>query len=48
MLLCLGLGSLYNHSKKPALDYRIDMTELVSSPSLSPIKLNDYTTLRFG
>ncbi|CAL8472052.1 g11594 [Coccomyxa elongata] len=29
MLLCLGVGSLFNHSRTPSLDYRIDREELI-------------------
>ena len=29
MLLCLGVGSLFNHSRTPSLDYRIDRKELI-------------------
>ncbi len=29
MLLALGVGSLFNHSQRPNLDYRIDHEQLV-------------------
>ena len=29
MLLALGVGSLFNHSQKPNLDYRVDHDQLV-------------------
>ena len=29
MLLALGVGSLFNHSKQPNLDYRIDHDNLI-------------------
>ena len=29
MLLCLGLGSLFNHSNPPNLDYRVDEDNLI-------------------
>lgn len=29
MLLALGVGSLFNHSRQPSLDYRIDYDSLI-------------------
>jgi hypothetical protein len=29
MLLCLGVGSLFNHSRRPSLDYRVDRQDLI-------------------
>lgn len=29
MLLCLGVGSLFNHSATPSLDYRVDRHNLI-------------------
>ena len=29
MLLALGVGSLFNHSRQPSLDYRIDHNSLI-------------------
>lgn len=34
MLLALGLGSLFNHSSNPNLDYRVDSTRLVPDLTL--------------
>ena len=29
MLLALGVGSLFNHSRQPSLDYRVDYDSLI-------------------
>ncbi len=38
MLLALGLGSLFNHSRRPNLDYRVDGREQARSKDTSMVQ----------
>ncbi|QDZ22684.1 SET domain-containing protein [Chloropicon primus] len=48
-MLCLGLGSLFNHSNSPNLDYRIDEDRLVIKfYAARPIQEGEELTIFYG
>lgn len=49
MLLALGVGSLFNHSKHPNLDYRIDVAnQLIRYTAARDIKADEELTIFYG
>lgn len=49
MLLALGVGSLFNHSRQPNLDYRIDHDKLVINYfAVRDIKAEEELTIFYG
>lgn len=49
MLLALGVGSLFNHSKHPNLDYRVDVhSQLIRYIAARSIKAHEELTIFYG
>lgn len=49
MLLALGVGSLFNHSQHPNLDYRIDdQNQLIRYIAACDIKAEEELTIFYG
>lgn len=49
MLLALGIGSLFNHSRQPNLDYRVDVqNQLITYMTARNIKADEELTIFYG